>query len=44
MARECAWTGACGAREVRGRYQQHVAARGARAHEAKISAGVWRRV
>ena len=34
MARECAWTGACGAREVRGRYQRRVTAHG----------GAWRRV
>ena len=29
MARECAWTGACGAREARGRYRRRVVARGA---------------
>ena len=36
MARECAWVGACGAREKRGRYQRHVAVR---ACEAETSAG-----
>ena len=30
MARECAWTGAWGACEARGRYRWHVAARGVR--------------
>ena len=34
VARECAWTGTCGARK----------ARGARAREAETSADVWRRV
>ena len=28
VARECAWTGACRAREARGRYQRSVVARG----------------
>ena len=41
VAHECAWAGACGAREKRGRYQRHVAAR---AREAETSAGAWRRV
>ena len=44
QARECAWVGACGAREARGRYQRRVAARGARAREVETSAGVWRHV
>ena len=44
VARECVWTGACRAREARGRYQRRVTTRGARAREAETSAGAWRRV
>ena len=44
VAREWAWTGTWGAREACGRYWRRVAARGARAREAKTSAGAWRRV
>ena len=36
VARECAWTGACGAREACDRYRRRVAAR---AREAETSAG-----
>ena len=39
MARECAWTGACGAREGTSGAWRCVAARGARAREAETSAG-----
>ena len=44
VARECAWTGACGAREAHDRYRQRVAARGACAREAETSASALRRV
>ena len=41
VARECAWTGACGARKARDKYRRRVAVR---AREAETSAGAWRRV
>ena len=39
MPHECAWTSTFRAREVRGRYQRRMAARGAHAREVETSAG-----